>query len=402
MNLLYQVDEAKKDAAYKTRFLSNMSHDIRTPLNGIVGMIELANNYPLDLEIQRKCMNKILTSSKYLVSLVDDILAMSKLESENFCEHKIVFNLTDTLNRANTEEQKKALDKNVDYVVDWGRSQFNHMYLYGNPVYLERVLTIISKNAVKFTNPGGSVHVWCGEKYFDDKKVVYEFGCSDNGIGMSEEFVSHAFDMFSQENQSSRTRYEGSGLGLAIAKKIVDRMGGTIKIESKKNAGTTVITTIPFEIGVADEIKRPVNYDNISLNGLKVLIAEDNELNMEIAKFMLENNGMIVDCVCDGNEAVARFKESEPFYYDVIFMDIMMPNMNGWDAARAIRTMNRPDSESIPIIAMSANAFAEDIINSRISGMNEHLTKPLEDKKLVNVIKECLVKNSGLHSRLTV
>ena len=393
-SLLYQVAEAKKDAALKSRFLSNMSHDIRTPMNGIIGMIELANHYPNDLELQQKCRDQVLESSKHLVSLVSNILDMSKLESGDIIEQELDFDLTEVLSRANTDKQILAEEKNIDYVVDWKKGNLKHVYLVGNPAYLERLLTIVADNAVKFTEPGGTIHVWCSEKSVDDSHVMYEFVCEDNGIGMSEEFISHAFEMFSQENETSRTKYEGAGLGLAIAKKIVERMEGTIEIKSKKGSGTTVTMTLPFKIGQPEknEISKTDNgtRQEISFEGMCALIAEDNELNMEIAKFMLENNGIRVECAADGEEAVKKFEKAQPGYYDVIFMDIMMPNMNGWDAARKIRSMKRRDAGTIPIIAMSANAFSEDIINSRISGMNQHLTKPLEEAKILAALKECL------------
>ena len=393
-SLLYQVAEAKKDAALKSRFLSNMSHDIRTPMNGIIGMIDLANHYPNDLEMQQKCRDQVLESSKHLVSLVSNILDMSKLESGDIIEQELDFDLTEVLSRANTDKQILAEEKNIDYVVDWKKGNLKHVYLVGNPAYLERLLTIVADNAVKFTEPGGTIHVWCSEKSVDDSHVMYEFVCEDNGIGMSEEFISHAFEMFSQENETSRTKYEGAGLGLAIAKKIVERMEGTIEIKSKKGSGTTVTMTLPFKIGQPEknEISKTDNgtRQEISFEGMCALIAEDNELNMEIAKFMLENNGIRVECAADGEEAVKKFEKAQPGYYDVIFMDIMMPNMNGWDAARKIRSMKRRDAGTIPIIAMSANAFSEDIINSRISGMNQHLTKPLEEAKILAELKECL------------
>ena len=398
-SLLYQVAEAKKDAALKSRFLSNMSHDIRTPMNGIIGMIDLANHYPNDLEMQQKCRDQVLESSKHLVSLVSNILDMSKLESGDIIEQELDFDLTEVLSRANTDKQILAEEKNIDYVVDWKKGNLKHVYLVGNPAYLERLLTIVADNAVKFTEPGGTIHVWCWEKSVDDSHVMYEFVCEDNGIGMSEEFISHAFEMFSQENETSRTKYEGAGLGLAIAKKIVERMEGTIEIKSKKGSGTTVTMTLPFKIGQPEknEISKTDNgtRQEMSFEGMRALIAEDNELNMEIAKFMLENNGIRVECAADGEEAVKKFEKAQPGYYDVIFMDIMMPNMNGWDAARKIRSMKRTDAGTIPIIAMSANAFSEDIINSRISGMNQHLTKPLEEEKILAELKECLSRQES-------
>lgn len=397
--LLQQVAEARKDAALKSRFLSNMSHDIRTPINGIIGMTELADRYPDNLEIQKKCREKLLESARHLVSMVNDILDMNKLETEQFVENDIPFNLAAVLNRVNTDQQMQAGKKKIDYVVDWKKSEMNHMYLMGNPVYIEKLLTVITDNAVKFTKPGGNVSVWCREISEDDERAFYEFGCSDNGIGMSEEFAGHAFEMFSQENKTSRTQYEGTGLGLAIAKKITERLGGTIEIKSKKNCGTTVTMTIPFKTGVQNLMQYTENVntestEDIPLEGLHALIAEDNELNLEIAKLMLEETGICVECAADGKEAVAKFEESEPGYYDVIFMDIMMPYMNGWDATRKIRTLQRPDADKIPIIAMSANAFAEDIINSHISGMNWHLTKPIDADKLMTALKECIRKNN--------
>lgn len=270
--LMYQVEEARKAAALKARFLSNMSHDIRTPMNGIIGTLNLANRYPDDLEVQRKCREQIMTSSKYLVSIVNDILDMNKLESGGVMEQEIPFNLA------------------------------------GNPIYVERLLTNISDNAVKFTGPGGSVRVWCAEKYADEERVVYEFGCADTGIGMSETFLEHAFEPFTQENETSRSRYEGTGLGLAIAKKIVDRLDGDIAIESKKGVGTTVTMTLPFKIGEPVEKEKNVNYEEIPVEGLRALLAEDNELNMEITKFMLEDYGIHVECAADGEEAVQKFK----------------------------------------------------------------------------------------------
>ena len=397
--LLQQVAEARKDAALKSRFLSNMSHDIRTPINGIIGMTELADRYPDNLEIQKKCREKLVESARHLVSMVNDILDMNKLETEQFVENDIPFNLAAVLNRVNTDQQMQAGKKKIDYVVDWKKSELNHMYLMGNPVYIEKLLTVITDNAVKFTKPGGNVSVWCREISEDDERSFYEFGCSDNGIGMSEEFAGHAFEMFSQENKTSRTQYEGTGLGLAIAKKITERLGGTIEIKSKKNCGTTVTMTIPFKTGVQNLMQYTENVntestEDIPLEGLHALIAEDNELNLEIAKLMLEEKGICVECAADGKEAVAKFEESEQGHYDVIFMDIMMPYMNGWDATRKIRTLQRPDADKIPIIAMSANAFAEDIINSHISGMNWHLTKPIDADKLMTALKECIRKNN--------
>ena len=390
--LLNQVSEARKDAALKTRFLSNMSHDIRTPINGILGMIDLSDHYPEDMDIQSKCRNKIKDMSRFLVSLVDDVLAMNKLDTIQDVRQDIEFDLTELLNRANNSKQIMAAKKNIDYVVDWDKSDMKHMYLIGNPLYAERILLAIADNAVKFTNPGGSVHVWCREVSENEEEVTYEFGCTDTGIGMSEAFVKQAFDMFSQENATSRTRYEGTGLGLAIAKKLTDLLGGAIEIQSRQGCGTTVTVKLPFKIDHVFKQKADVHIDleDVSVDKLRALVVEDNELNMEIVDFMLKDNGIIVEHAVDGVQAVETFENSEPDYYDVILMDIMMPNLNGWDATRRIRSLDREDAGTIPIIAMSANAFTEDMINSRISGMNLHLTKPLSENKLVGAIRECI------------
>lgn len=389
--LLYQVAEARKDAALKTRFLSNMSHDIRTPMNGIIGMVNLANRYPNDPEIQKNCRDKIMESSKYLVSLVNDILDMNKLESGDLVNQEMAFDLTELLSRANAGKLTQAAEKNIEYVVDWEKSDIRHVYLTGNPLYLERLLNAIADNAVKFTNPGGCVHVWCRENAIDEIHAEYKFYCADNGIGMSESFLEHAFDVFSQENETSRPTYQGTGLGLAIAKRLAERLGGTIEIESQKNQGTTVTVTVPFKIGEEKRTEKLKSRDEVTLTGMRALIIEDNELNMEIAKFMLEENGILAECARDGVEGVEKFAASAPGYYNMILMDIMMPRLNGWDATRKIRSLKRPDAATIPIVAMSANAFAEDIINSRTSGMNRHLAKPLDEKKLMDTLRSVFV-----------
>lgn len=391
--LRYQVTEAKKENALKTRTLRNMSHDLRTPLNGIMGMIEIANQNPDDRELQQKCRDQMLQSSRYLLSLVDDVLAMSKLEAEETEIPDIAFDLTELLGSVNREAQIKAEGKNVSYAVDWERADLPFICLLENPVYAARLLTAITDNAVKFTEPGGSVRVWCEKKEIKGKQIVYEFGCEDNGIGMSEEFLPHAFEMFSQEKETSRTGYEGSGLGLTIARELARRLGGNIALTSQKGKGTTVRAELPFRISDREELAlcpESKEKENVSLEGRRALLVEDNELNMEIAQFMLESNGILTDEASDGEEAVAKFADSAPGDYDMIFMDIMMPKMNGWDAARTIRAMQREDAETVPIFAMSANCFAEDIVNSRIAGMNEHLTKPLNEKKLLEVIRKYL------------
>ncbi len=387
-------EQAKREAAEKSRFLSNMSHDIRTPMNGILGLLDLAEHDPMNQETQEYCRSKIRETSQYLLSIVNDVLDMNKLESDEGEVPFINFDIIYLLRGRIEIGEKKAAAKKIEYVLDWNRTSYEHQYLIGNPIYTNRILEVISDNAVKFSEAGSQITVWIHEEKLDEKHVVFEFGIQDQGIGMSQEFVGHAFDLFSQENAASRTEYAGTGLGLALAKKMADRLHGTIEIQSEKHVGTTVITRIPFEIGHSDKLEEKADYEGISVSGLRVLVAEDNALNMEIAKFILEDNGMQVECAMDGKEAVSMFAASASGYYDVIFMDIMMPNMNGWEAARMIRRLDREDAAHIPIIAMSANTFAEDVVSSRMAGINLHIAKPMDKDAMLRAIRRGLAEHA--------
>ena len=398
LELQFKAQEARRETKEKTRFLSNMSHDIRTPMNGIVGLIDMAERYPDDMEMQAQCRIKIKELSGHLVSLVNDILDINKLQSDDLVIENTTFDIAEMLRTLNEASQLDAAKKDIEYVVNWEESKLNHRYIVGSPVYTARILSIFADNAIKFSHAGSRIVVSCTEKYADDENVVYSFFCRDHGIGMSKEFAEHAFDMFSQENETSRINYEGSGLGLAIAKQLADRLHGKIRLETEKGVGTTTILEMPFKIGNADDIPVAYTLENVSLQGLRVLIAEDNELNMEIARFILEDQGLITECASNGAECVQMFEASEPGYYDVILMDIMMPELNGLDATRKIRALPRKDAERIPIIAMSANALADDIIKSRLAGMNEHLTKPLDAKKIMEAIRKNI--HNDIHQSL--
>ena len=398
LELQFKAQEARRETKEKTRFLSNMSHDIRTPMNGIVGLIDMAERYPDDMEMQAQCRTRIKELSGHLVSLVNDILDINKLQSDDLVIENTTFDIAEMLRTLNEASQLDAGKKDIEYVVNWEESKLNHRYIVGSPVYTARILSIFADNAIKFSHAGSRIVVSCTEKYADDENVVYSFFCRDHGIGMSKEFAEHAFDMFSQENETSRINYEGSGLGLAIAKQLADRLHGKIRLETEKGVGTTTILEMPFKIGNADDIPVAYTLENVSLQGLRVLIAEDNELNMEIARFILEDQGLITECASNGAECVQMFEASEPGYYDVILMDIMMPELNGLDATRKIRALPRKDAERIPIIAMSANALADDIIKSRLSGMNEHLTKPLDAKKIMEAIRKNI--HNDMHQSL--
>ena len=399
-DLNFAAEAAKREAEMKTRFLATMSHDIRTPLNGIIGMVNMGNQYADDLQMQQKIREKEMEALKYLVSLVNDVLDMNKLQSGDLKDQQLLFDLTMVLRELNQSYDERAAKKGIRYEIDWKNGTYSHSTLVGNPVYLGRILSNIMDSAIKFSQSGSVLTFGVKEETLDDDRANFTFYCKDQGVGMSEDFIAHAFDMFSQESETSRSRYEGTGLGLAITKQLVDRMDGSIELKSKAGVGTTVIVKIPFKIGTQDKNSnlsdKPVSLDDYSLEGMRALVVEDNELNMEIARCILEESGMEVTCAADGKEAVEIFEKSAPDYFGVIYMDIMMPRMNGLDAARTIREMKRRDARRVPIIAMSANSFAEDIINSRLAGMNVHLAKPLDAEKMIIALKQCMADNSDV------
>ena len=399
-DLNFAAEAAKREAEMKTRFLATMSHDIRTPLNGIIGMVNMGNQYADDPQMQQKIREKVMESLKYLVSLVNDVLDMNKLQSGDLKDQQLLFDLTEVLQELNQIYDERAAKKGIRYEIDWKNGTYSHSTLVGNPVYLGRILSNIMDNAIKFSQSGSVLTLGVKEETLDDDRANFTFYCKDQGVGMSEDFIAHAFDMFSQESKTSRSRYEGTGLGLAITKQLVDRMDGSIELKSEVGVGTTVIVKIPFKIDTQDKNSnlsdKPVSLDDYSVEGIRALVVEDNELNMEIARCILEDSGMEVTCAVDGQEAVEIFEKSAPDYFGVIYMDIMMPRMNGLDAARTIREMKRRDARRVPIIAMSANSFAEDIINSRLAGMNVHLAKPLDAEKMIIALKQCMADNSDV------
>ena len=399
LNLVYQAEAAKREGEMKARFLSNMSHDIRTPLNGVIGLVNLACQYPEDLEMLTKIRTRERETLQYLVSLVNDILDMNKLASGALEERELDFDIVETLLEINRNAQRKAEQKGVHYQIDWGRDDIRHTALRGNPVYLSRILTNITDNAIKFSEPGTTIHVWGEElpQAAAPQKTMFRFYCQDQGCGMSEETLHRVGMAFTQEAETSRTQYQGAGLGLAITKQLVERMGGQMKIESTLGVGTKLMIELPFGIGEKSTIHATgQNFDEISVEGIRALVVEDNELNRDIATFMLENHGIEVTPAVDGQEAVEIFGNSAPGYFGAIYMDIMMPRMNGLDATRAIRAMKRRDAHVIPIIAMSANAFADDIINGRLAGMNRHLAKPVNEDGMIRALRECMSENDPL------
>ena len=383
--LLIAAKKAEAANRAKTEFLQRMSHDIRTPINGIQGCVNIADRYPDDLELQQEARTRIRTASSDLLNLVNDVLDMNKLESGNIQLERKHFNLLELLHNTNEITRMQANESGVNYYVEDG--EIIHTQLIGSPVHFQQILMNIGSNAVKYNHDGGSVTVTCREVSYTDTTAEYELTCTDTGIGMSEEFQKKAFEPFAQEGQSARTKYAGTGLGLAIARKLIELQGGTLFFESIQGKGTKFILHVPFEISAEEQEKKSHMYQNCSVEGVQILLVEDNELNMEIAEFLLKEEKMKVTKAWNGREAVEIFENSEPGYFDVILMDLMMPQMGGLEATRRIRKMDREDAKSIPVFAMTANAFLDDIAQSKAAGMNEHFSKPLQMEKVIDTIR---------------
>ena len=370
----------------KTEFLQRMSHDIRTPINGICGMLDVADHYADDMDKQRECRTKIKEASNLLLELVNEVLDMSKLESDEVVLEEIPFQLDSIFEELLVVIEQIAAKRNIRIV--WEKKEVIHWNLIGSPGYVKRILMNILTNAVKYNRESGCIYISCMEIASEQTGMVtMEFICRDTGIGMTEAFQKRLFEPFAQEHAGSRTKFSGTGLGMSITKKLIEKMGGTITFESELGKGTTFVLRIPFktdpDVEKREEQKAAAER---SIKGLKILLAEDNALNMEIAEFMLQNEGACVCKAWNGQQAAEIFENSRPHEFDVILMDIMMPVMNGYEAAERIRSLDREDAKVVPIIAMTANAFTEDRIRAKEAGMDEHIAKPIDVKLLVKVI----------------
>ena len=391
--LLRAAKKAEAANEAKTEFLQRMSHDIRTPINGICGMIDVADHYAEDMKKQTECRAKIKEASHLLLELINEVLDMSKLESDEVILEEIPFNLNSISEEILGVIEQMATEQNIRIL--WEEKEVTHWNLIGSPVHVKRTLMNILSNAVKYNKENGYVYISCREiPSKQTAMTTLEFVCRDTGIGMTEAFQKRIFEPFAQEHAGSRTKFAGTGLGMPITKKLVEKMGGTISFESKEGTGTTFVIRIPFQID-ADMKDRTETEEKTetSIQGLHVLLTEDNELNMEIAEFVLQNEGAVVTKAWNGQKAVDIFRKSRPGEFDVILMDIMMPVMNGYEAAKMIRSLDREDAKVIPIIAMTANAFTEDKMRAKEAGMDEHIAKPVDGKLLVKAINE-LVKHN--------
>ncbi|MDO4854120.1 MAG: ATP-binding protein [Coriobacteriia bacterium] len=387
--LIAAKQDAERANRAKTDFLLRMSHDIRTPLNGIMDMLDIAERCGDDILKRDDCRMKIKESAQVLLEIINEVLDMNKLESGKVTLEHVPFDMVEVSRTTYNVIAKQAEKHGIEIV------QLNcstpHRKLIGSPVHYKRIVTNVLSNAIKYNKENGKIYITCRELSCNGDTVTIQFICRDTGIGMSEEFLQHLFDPFSQENEAPRSEYGGTGLGMSIVKNIVDAMGGTLSVESEKGIGTTFEVAVPFEIDKSEPADNPTpeTKEEASIKGLKILVAEDNGLNMEINEFLLGEEGAQVVKASNGQEAVKVFLESEPFEIDAILMDIMMPKMSGLDATREIRRAKRPDAAKVPIIAMTASAFAEDRIAAKEAGMNDHLAKPLESRLVIQTISKC-------------
>ena len=380
------VHTAENANAAKSTFLNNMSHDIRTPMNAIIGFTNIALKQNPKPEV-KACLDKISDSSEHLLALINDVLDISRIESGKVQYTPTPVDIAEVSESVLTIMYGYLSNRDITFQTELGQPQTR--YVLTDAVRVREVLVNILGNAVKFTNDGGTVIYAVSYHPGEDEHFIrVRYRISDTGIGMAEEFVDHIFDEFSQEEHGARTQYKGTGLGMAITRRYVDLMGGTISVESKKGVGSTFTVELPMEIADSCEVKK-TDYavGKADLNGLKVLLAEDNDLNAEIAIVQLEEQGMHITRAVDGEEAVRCFAENLQGTFDIILMDVMMPKMNGYEATKAIRSIqNRPDAVVIPIIAMTANAFAEDVQASLDAGMNGHLSKPIVMDEVIKTI----------------
>ncbi len=382
------VEQADRANAAKTSFLSRMSHDIRTPLNGIIGLLEIDEAHPEDLNLHRTNQKKMLISANHLLSLINDILQMSKLESGEVTLSHEPMDLKQLSIDVLTIVEQRAAEAGITLEYDKSSERVAYNRVYGSPLHIRQIFLNIYSNCIKYNRVGGKVETACNCLGIENGIVTYRWTIRDTGIGMNPEFLKHIFDPFAQERSDARSVYNGTGLGMSIVKSLIDHMGGTIEISSEEGVGSIFVITLPFEIAEAlpeetHEVKIEGRGD---IKGLHLLLAEDNELNAEIAQTLLEDEGAVITVVHDGQQAIDLFEGRPKGTFDAILMDVMMPVIDGLSATRKIRALPREDAKTIPIIAMTANAFDEDIRRCLESGMTAHLSKPLQMEIVVATI----------------
>lgn len=381
------LEQARIANTAKTSFLARISHDIRTPMNGIIGLIDINDKHADDIAFMAKNRKKAKVAANHLLSLINDVLQLSKLEDSDIELAETPFNILSLLDDIFTITEMRAKDNGITVKRNDAINMRNYPYLYGSPLHIRQIYINLLGNSIKYNKKNGSISCDLSAKRTDEEHILFKMVIEDTGIGMSQEFQKHLFDPFAREHEDTTGKYEGTGLGLSIVKQLVDKMGGTIQIESKINEGSRFIVEIPFRIASEEEVRRNEEPETVgNIEGKNILLVEDNELNRDISETILTDAGANVTMAVNGEMAVEAFKASEPGKFDMILMDIMMPIMNGYEATRCIRSLERIDAKEIPIIALTANAFTEDVEKAKKAGMNDHLAKPLDIQRMLALI----------------
>ena len=386
-----KTQDAEAAVRAKSEFLSHMSHDIRTPINGMMGMLDIAQAHLNNPEKMDLCLSKMRGAADQLLSLINDVLDMSKIETGSIQLVEEPFDMIRLLNGTLAVQEIIASEKSLTIEQDI-EGAIEHPCVCGSPNYVRSILVNIISNAIKYTNPGGDIFVSARELSCDGEYVKFEFIVSDTGIGMSEEFAEHIFEPFTQEHAENRSSYQGTGLGMSIVKNLINKMKGTITLETKQGEGSTFTITLPVKLDTVCFEETETEEEETSIEGMKILLVEDNDLNLEVAQYILEDAGAEIIVARNGLESVELFEQSESDSFDVILMDVMMPVMDGLTATQRIRKLKRKDARTVPVIAMTANVFNEDIIAAKEAGMNEHIAKPLDFDKLIHTLAKYFLK----------
>ena len=386
-----KTQDAEEAVRAKSEFLSHMSHDIRTPINGMMGMLDIAQAHLNNPEKMDLCLSKMRGAADQLLSLINDVLDMSKIETGSIQLVEEPFDMIRLLNGTLAVQEIIASEKSLTIEQDI-EGAIEHPCVCGSPNYVRSILVNIISNAIKYTNPGGDIFVSARELSCDGEYVKFEFIVSDTGIGMSEEFAEHIFEPFTQEHAENRSSYQGTGLGMSIVKNLINKMKGTITLETKQGEGSTFTITLPVKLDTVCFEETETEEEETSIEGMKILLVEDNDLNLEVAQYILEDAGAEIIVARNGLESVELFEQSESDSFDVILMDVMMPVMDGLTATKSIRKLKRKDARTVPVIAMTANVFNEDIIAAKEAGMNEHIAKPLDFDKLIHTLAKYFLK----------
>ena len=386
-----KTQDAEAAVRAKSEFLSHMSHDIRTPINGMMGMLDIAQAHLNNPEKMDLCLSKMRGAADQLLSLINDVLDMSKIDTGSIQLVEERFDLIRLLNGTLSVQEIIASEQSLTIEQDI-EGAIEHPCVCGSPNYVRSILVNIISNAIKYTNPGGDIFVSARELSCDGEYVKFEFIVSDTGIGMSEEFAEHIFEPFTQEHAENRSSYQGTGLGMSIVKNLINKMKGTITLETKQGEGSTFTITLPVKLDTVCFEETETEEEETSIEGMKILLVEDNDLNLEVAQYILEDAGAEIIVARNGLESVELFEQSESDSFDVILMDVMMPVMDGLTATKRIRKLKRKDARTVPVIAMTANVFNEDIIAAKEAGMNEHIAKPLDFDKLIHTLAKYFLK----------